>query len=116
MYGTAFDLSLSPIKRCVVRGNPDGKSWEILLTGLSFSSGTSCLSPDRRRIALASAPNKDSAWRIELWDVPSAKLVARLGGHWNLISSLQFSEDGTKLASRAGDLVKIWNVAGTDGK
>jgi WD40 repeat protein/serine/threonine protein kinase len=68
-------------------------------------------SPDSRALAVArgvdNQPNE-----VQLWDVPSAKLLATLPGHARGMAALAFAPDGNTLASGDQDgVVKLWDVA-----
>src|SRR5947209_850007 len=61
---------------------------------------------DGRIIASASTPV------IDLWDVPSGRLLRHLKGHTNFVNALAFSADGHTLASGSYDgTVRLWDVA-----
>ena len=50
---------------------------------------------------------------IELIETQTWQSVAKLEGHRGLISSLDFSHDGTKLLSTSGDgTMRIWELEG----
>jgi WD40 repeat protein len=68
-------------------------------------------SPDSRTLAVARGTNNQPS-EVQLWDVPSGRLLATLSGHASGMGSLAFSPDGNTLAS--GDqhgVVKLWDVA-----
>ena len=49
---------------------------------------------------------------ITLWDVESGNKLRTLHGHTGLILRLEFSKDGTRLASASFDrLAKVWDVS-----
>jgi WD40 repeat protein len=62
--------------------------------------------PDGRMLAVAT----DRA--VQLWDVETARLLARLEGHEGKVKCLAYSPDGTRLASGSYDrTVRLWDVA-----
>ncbi|WOD41986.1 hypothetical protein RRF56_04220 [Nodosilinea sp. E11] len=62
--------------------------------------------PTGRLLASASADGS-----INLWELPSGRLLANLGGHTNGVCSVSFSGDGSRLASTSMDgTVRIWNL------
>ncbi|HEX5105460.1 MAG TPA: hypothetical protein VFV87_16695 [Pirellulaceae bacterium] len=94
----------------LARSTPDGKSWEVVIP--EIGAGIAVLSPDRRILAVRTTPlsGKEEVTPVDIWDVPSARRIKQLPGHWNDISKMVFSADGKRLATVAGmsDIVKIW--------
>jgi serine/threonine protein kinase/tetratricopeptide (TPR) repeat protein len=65
------------------------------------------LSPDGKRLALASGDGV-----VRLWDVAQHREVLALRGHTGRVNSVRFSPDGKALVSGAEDrTVKVWDVA-----
>ena len=109
VYASAFDTSSPARQKCLARGAADGSTWEILIP--LIGAGPARLSADRTRLAVADPVDRRSGpTSIEVWDVASARLIERLGGHWNLIQSMSFSDDGTTLTSQGNDVLKAWTV------
>jgi serine/threonine protein kinase/WD40 repeat protein len=66
-------------------------------------------SPDDRVLASSAGYLASS---IELWDVASGKLIARLNGHRAWVSSLVFWPDGKTLASSSADqTIRLWDLS-----
>ena len=68
-----------------------------------ISSGA--FSPDAQTVALGSGDGT-----IKLWNVPTREVELILPGQDEQILSVSFSPDGTKLASRSRDSVKLWDL------
>ena len=68
------------------------------------------ISPDSTKLATAG----DDSGSIDLWKLaePNAapKLVRTIKAHINKVTSLTFSSDGTKLASHASGVSKLWDL------
>ncbi len=110
-------VAFLPNSSTVVAGDRDGRVWfynregKIDLRHLQY--------PDRI-YALAVSPNGSTiaiageARVIQLYDAATRRLKANLFGHTHAIQSLDFSPDGTLLASAGGFNVRVWDV--TSGK
>jgi hypothetical protein len=101
-------------KRSLVRYSADGKTWDTLIEGISGAK--SCLSSDRRLLAVAKGTRygKESEG-LEVLDVEAKTKLKDFSGHWCRIESLAFSRDNKKLAS-IGDcsgVLKIWSLEET---
>ncbi len=58
---------------------------------------------------VATARGDGSIW---LQNIPSGKLIARLGGQQLSVSALAFSPDGSKLAARSSEgVINVWNLS-----
>jgi WD40 repeat protein len=116
--------------------SPDGKllasadeSGAILLrdagTGRSFGKldaqtdeiRSAAFSPDGKLLALAGCKQRDSKTKgcrqaeLSLWDLVTKQLVYQLTGHTDIVETVAFSPDGTRLASGSNDnTVILWNV------
>ncbi|MFX0022214.1 MAG: serine hydrolase [Candidatus Hermodarchaeota archaeon] len=63
-------------------------------------------------------PNPSTFWEafgdmqnssIQLWDIPNKKIIETLQGHYHIIESIDFSPDGSILASGSWDwTIKLW--------
>jgi WD40 repeat protein len=47
---------------------------------------------------------------VEVWDVPSGKIAATLGGHEGVVTVLAYSPDGRTLAAGSDSAIKMWDV------
>jgi len=82
---------------------------EFQLSGGSGAVRSIAFSPDDKHLA-AGAQNTG---QIEIWDLASGQRVAALTGHGAGVEALQFTPDGTRVASGSFDqTVRIWD-AGT---
>jgi serine/threonine protein kinase/WD40 repeat protein/tetratricopeptide (TPR) repeat protein len=81
------------------------------------------LSRDRRRLAavrIFNSPNNSSSDPIHLWDLAQAEPAPRvLEGHVGMIDNIEFSPDGSRLASSVGGIrsageIKLWNTTTGD--
>ena len=110
VYATAFDRAHTEPVKCLVRGSQNGADWKILIP--KIGAGRASLTSDRGRLAVADKEfGHEQPTGVEIWDIEVSRLVRRLGGHWTRINSLQFSDNGARLASQGGDgLIKIWET------
>ncbi|MBM4051033.1 MAG: WD40 repeat domain-containing protein, partial [Planctomycetes bacterium] len=81
---------------------PDGKTQDLLagrLTGGKYS-------PNGKYLAVA------HAFGVDLWDTQTWAVVRRLDGHTAAVTAIDFSADGARLVSGAGDKATIvWEVS-----
>jgi WD40 repeat protein len=116
---TAFALSFSPNGRFRASGDANGtvKLWDVASKKLQTTLTDSANNLEDEEAALAFAP--DSATLavaigrvVQLWDVTTGQLVARLEGHDRKVTCLAFLPDGTRLASGSYDrTVLLWDVS-----
>jgi WD40 repeat protein len=67
--------------------------------------------PDGDRVAVG-----DTGRTITLWDPVSGELILTLRGHTNGVNGLEFSRDGTRLASVSWDrTARIWDASPPGG-
>jgi hypothetical protein len=95
-------------KVVLVRFASDGQTFDTLLEDFS---GQAWLSPDRKLLAtVPQVTNGAAVSRIDVWNIERGIHVKQFPGHWNSITSLAFSPDGSKLASAAlwADKIKVW--------
>ncbi|RYP20635.1 hypothetical protein DL765_002706 [Monosporascus sp. GIB2] len=98
------------------------KLWDVV-TGSrirSFHGHNSCVnsvafSPDARWLASASGhyevhPASDDDRTVKLWDVATGHNIRTFNGHNDMVSTVVFSPDGSRLASASDEGVKLWDV------
>jgi WD40 repeat protein len=83
-----------------------GRAVASMRVAAGFARRALAYSPDGCRLAGAG-----DDWQVYLWDVPSYRLSARLGGHTGEVFSVAFSADGRRLVSASADrTVRVWDV------
>jgi WD40 repeat protein/serine/threonine protein kinase len=121
-----YAVAVSPDGKTIASGDVQGKVilWDLVpgppravLTGHSQATvHRLAFSPDGRTLATGAAePSRPG--EVCLWDVPTARLVARLPGRRRAVELLQFAPDGATLACRGlGDAdrcdLELWDLAG----
>jgi WD40 repeat protein len=107
-------LTFSPDDRTLASADLEGlvKLWDVtseteraalVTAGKEVTAVT--FSPDGRTLAVA----VDRA--VQLWDLATGRLLARLRGHEGLVMCLAFSPNGKSLASGSFDrTVRLWDV------
>jgi WD40 repeat protein len=110
------DPTHNPPRNCLVRFASDGKTFDKVIEDLD-RLGRAALSPDGKLLAasIELGPERKDLFaptQIEIWDVETGQRRPRLGGHWNTIDEIAFSDDGKKLATVAhfADVIKIWSL------
>jgi CubicO group peptidase (beta-lactamase class C family) len=99
------------------------KIWDITtesllhtLSDFTFPVTSVSFSPTNAILASGEGNYDSSKWvqpkhntSIKLWNITDGELLDTLGGHTNLIYSVSFSHDGTKLVSGSWDwTIKLW--------
>ncbi len=81
--------------------------------GTRIAAGANAWSPDGTRI---DAGAKTFGW-VGIWNVDKGVRVHRMDGHWALVTALEFSPDGKRLASVSADQhLKIWDASSGENK
>lgn len=115
---TGPPVIFGPLSRWFVINNPakasaelrDTKTGALIRTIAGAASGnfvgTIAMSSDGQLLATSWLDGK-----IALWDVPTGKLLARLGAHTGAVQSMAFSDDGSRLATGSDDTtILVWDV------
>jgi WD40 repeat protein len=115
-------LAFAPDGQTVATGDMNGivKLWDVatateratlfdepLSRGRKLAQEVTALvfSPDGTTLAAAIGP------LVQLWDVPTGRLVAELRGHEGKVQCLAYSPDGARLASGSHDrTVRLWHT------
>jgi WD40 repeat protein len=86
-----------------------GRDWWV--DSMPFSPVRSiAFSPEGTRVAAGTVYKKEDA-TVFLWDVASTTLLHALHGHENLVHSVEFSPDGSTLASGSWDgTIRLWDA------
>ncbi len=134
----AFDDGPGPALQNYVVFSPDGKTmatasggektktihlWDVA-TGKEvrqfeneLGTGSLTFSPDGKILAAGSTSNFSNLSKdmeeprlIHLWDVATGREAQRLPAHVSSVSSLAYSQDGKRLVSGGGTVMKVWDV------
>lgn len=121
--GTVSAVSFSPDGKRLITGDDrvlriwDTASHQLLDTWRNHNSVTSKIAyqPQGTQVATANystdADNNPIDVAIRLWDPNTGKILHELPGHTNLIYGLEYSADGTQLASASWDgTIRVWDV------
>ena len=90
----------------------DAESGEaILAMETGFNLSVAIYSPDTTMIAIGGRVKETYLGIIKIWDANTAKLVANLKGHTNMVSSLAWTKDRKTLISGSFDSsIVTWNT------
>ncbi len=96
--------------------NGKKEQWDVDLHRSGVGPNTISLSSDGKHVAVSFETYRESGLRgehcLEIWNVGKEKNAIRLTGHEGPTSIVQFSPDGTKLATGSMDgTVKIWETS-----
>jgi WD40 repeat protein len=124
--GYVFGVAFSPGGASLVTASMDrtAKLWDLtpshelaaLVTNSDAVSGVA-ISPDCIRIPETLVERCGTKLAIagrhvEIWDLVTGKRLYQLKGHTNLVDSVKFSPDGTRLATAAQDeAARVWDLA-----
>ena len=116
--GKILSLAISRNGKYIVSGSSDGKIklWELSTGNLIITLrrggwvNSVAISHDGSIIICGSRAKDISGEFITFWDALSGKIILKINGHKNLISSLKITANEKFIVSAVGDyLIKIWN-------
>jgi WD40 repeat protein len=119
-YDHVYHVEFSPDGSRLATVSPDGTAiiWETLNGKelLAINQGEDAqpywvtFSPDGSRIAVANATANGQGW-TSIWDVATGEMILSLPRQGNVVNSVAFSPDGTRLVTTSDDqTARVWDA------